>query len=119
MAAREARPPLDLDTIRRLMEARVSIFVPTRQGLLALSLEELATWYADPLAYDAKLEGVSVEELLAYEQVHGNLPCPALTSRGQPCRGYVGHAGTPAEWLRRRGERCYQHQERDTARSRR
>jgi hypothetical protein len=34
MADREARPPLDLNTITRLMEAGVSIFVPTRQGLI-------------------------------------------------------------------------------------
>jgi hypothetical protein len=62
---------------------------------------------------------VSVAELEAYERAHGNLPCPALTRQGRPCGGFVGYASTPAEWVRRIGERCYAHQERDTARSRR
>ena len=119
MVNREARPPLDLDTIRRLMEAGVSMAVPKRQGLMTLSAEDIAVWYADPFAYDATCAGVSVEELLAYERASGNLSCPALMSEGRPCQGLVGRPSTPAEWGRRRGERCYQHQERDTAHARR
>jgi hypothetical protein len=119
MANREAQPPLDLETIRRLMDAGVMIAAPLSTGWTTLSPEDLQEWYADPVAYQAKCEGVSVKELQAYKRVYGNLPCPALTRQGQPCRGFVGHAHTPAEWVRRRGERCFAHQERDTAKSRR
>jgi hypothetical protein len=119
MADREACPPLDLDTIQRLIDAGVLIGLPLRGGWTTVSAEEIQEWYVDPVAFDAKQEGVSIEELQAFEQAHGNLPCPALTRQGWPCGGYVGHAHTPAEWVRRLGERCHQHQERDTARSRR
>jgi hypothetical protein len=107
MADREVRPPLDLDTIRRLLDAGVELAVPLRTGLTTLSPEDLQEWYANPLAYDAKCAGGSVEELLAYERAAGNLPCPALNSQVQPCSGLVGRARTPAEWVRRLGERCY------------
>jgi len=119
MTDREAHPPLDLETIRRLLDAGVMLAAPLSAGWTTLSLENLQEWYADPVAYQAKCEGVSVEELQAYERAQGKLPCPALTRQGRPCRGDVGQAHTPAEWVRRLGERCYTHQERDTGGSRR
>jgi hypothetical protein len=119
MTDREAKPPFDPETIQRLLDAGVMIAAPLRHGWTTLSVEDLQEWYTDPLAYEAKCEGISVEELQAYDRAHGNLPCPALTRQGRPCGGYVGHASTPAEWVRRLGEHCYQHQERDTAMSRR
>jgi hypothetical protein len=36
-----------------------------------------------------------------------------------PYQGLAGHASTVQEWVRRRGEHCYVHQERDTTTRRR
>lgn len=77
-----------------------------------LTPEQLLDYVKDPVAYLAKLYGVSSQEYIEWHQSEYSVRCSAKTTAGKQCKHNVegGNRVEPKAWVQMQGGYCSIHQ---------
>jgi hypothetical protein len=106
---------LDLDTLNKLENLRVSLYVsipaPGGQYDYKTTAAEIPILEEDPEKFYAQAYGLTVEQFRDWHDNGCSILCSATTKAGNRCTNFVrrGFQVSASEYLARNGETCASH----------